>query len=436
MTGLIVTHNFVSNVAPMANSSLVGSDQWNDTHIITGNIEYSNVANGPDSTITAAYSKANVALDTAVSAYNAANAVSGGVDITSIYNHSNAAFDAANTSQVTAVAAFAAANAASGGDISPAFNQANAAYDQANTGTTLAGNANANAAAAYDQATTSQSTAVAAYGQANTAYIHANNAYNRANTGVTDATTAQATAVASFGQANTAQTTGVAAFGQANTGVTLAGNANANAAAAFGAANTAQITAVAAFAAANSAGGGDISPAFNQANAAYDQANTSQITAVAAFAAANSAGGGGSVYSILKSKGNLSSVSFSNVENPLVWAAATISSSDVTVSGNEITIVNSGTYKFTVTLRTDSSNRTELFINTYFDTGGGWVQDTDAIVSDYVSRDNDQDTGAVTLIDIFELTAGDKVQFRGRGDCDGSCIGLNAGTILIIERVI
>jgi hypothetical protein len=108
--------------------------------------------------------------------------------------------------------------------------------------------------------------------------------------------------------------------------------------------------------------------------------------------------------------------------------------SDVTLSGSEITIGTTGTYKFTVTLRTDSANRTELFIRTYINTGGGLTQDTDEIVSDYVSRDTDQDTGAVTLTTALALNSGDVVEFRGFGDTDGTCVMLDPGTILLVER--
>lgn len=147
--------------------------------------------------------------------------------------------------------------------------------------------------------------------------------------------------------------------------------------------------------------------------------------------------GGGGVYSMLKAKGNVAGVSFDDVENALDWALAFNTGADVSVAGSEITVSNAGTYKFTVTLRTDSGNRTELFIRTYFDAGGTgtFVQDTDEIVSDYVSRDADQDTGAVTLTTSLQLAADDVIEFRGFGDTDGTCVGLDAGTILLVERV-
>jgi hypothetical protein len=147
------------------------------------------------------------------------------------------------------------------------------------------------------------------------------------------------------------------------------------------------------------------------------------------------AGGGGS-YALWQAYGSMSSVSFSNTENNITWGSLAINpNSDISLSGSEITINTAGVYKFTVTLRTDSSNRTELFVKTYLDNGAGYNWRNTDIVSDYVSRDNDQDTGAVTLITALSLSATNKIQFRGQGDCDGTCVSLNDGTILIIERV-
>ena len=139
--------------------------------------------------------------------------------------------------------------------------------------------------------------------------------------------------------------------------------------------------------------------------------------------------GGGTQLSQLT--GNIAGVSFDDVENDLSWTATTIANSTASVSGADITIADSGVYKFTVTLRTSSNNRSELFIRTYVNN----VQDAAAQVSDYVSRDTDQNTGAVTLIYAFDLTAGDVVRFAGFGDTDGTCVGLNDGTVLIIEQL-
>ncbi len=175
----------------------------------------------------------------------------------------------------------------------------------------------------------------------------------------------------------------------------------------------------------------------SQAEAEAGTATTERIwTAerVAQAIAALESGGGGSSINLWKAKGNLSSASFDDTENALSWNAFAIDGgSDITLSGSEVTVGTGGTYKFTVTLRTDNGNRTELFIRTYINTGSGLTQDTDEIVSDYVSRDADQDTGSVTLVTALALDATDVVEFRGFGDTDGTSIGLDAGTILVIE---
>lgn len=145
--------------------------------------------------------------------------------------------------------------------------------------------------------------------------------------------------------------------------------------------------------------------------------------------------GGGSVYTICKAKGTSTS-SVANTTADITWGTPTINTgSDVSVSGADITINTTGTYRISVQLRSDSNNRTELFIRTYVNTGGGYAEDTDEIVSDYVSRDADQNTGAVNLITALSLTAGTDIKFVAEGDTDGTCVLMTEGTILLVERV-
>lgn len=145
---------------------------------------------------------------------------------------------------------------------------------------------------------------------------------------------------------------------------------------------------------------------------------------------------GGGTYSLLKTTGNTGGVSFDDVENAIVWASPVINTaSDVSVIGSVITINNTGTYKFTVSLRTDNGSRTELFIRTYINTGSGLTQDADETVSDYVSRDGDQDTGTVVLVTALSLSATNTVEFRGFGDTDSFSTSLDPGTRLLVERV-
>ena len=49
-------------------------------------------------------------------------------------------------------------------------------------------------------------------------------------------------------------------------------------------------------------------------------------------------------------------------------------------------------------------------------------------VYDYVMRDTDQDTGAVTLLLTYDASAGDKVKFQAHGNSDGSVSLTTTGT--------
>jgi hypothetical protein len=160
--------------------------------------------------------------------------------------------------------------------------------------------------------------------------------------------------------------------------------------------------------------------------------NTANIAANAAAIAAIP----DPVYSILKANGNTASADIANTEAAIPWAAAEITSADVTVSGSELTIGSDGTYRITVALRVEGNNRVELFIRTYIDTGSGKVQDTAELVSNYALRDTTQDTGAVVLNTALELNDGDVLEFRGFADASGTCTMLDDGTRVIIERVL
>lgn len=138
---------------------------------------------------------------------------------------------------------------------------------------------------------------------------------------------------------------------------------------------------------------------------------------------------------VLKAKGNDTTASFDDTETAIIWTTGLINTTTtVSVSSDDISINTSGIYGFSVSIRTDNSNRTELEIRTYIDTGGGYVQDTDEIVSDYVSRDSDQDKGGVTLDTIMKVSSstGWNFQFRGFGDTDGSSVLLKQGTRLLV----
>ena len=150
----------------------------------------------------------------------------------------------------------------------------------------------------------------------------------------------------------------------------------------------------------------------------------------------NSGGSSSSVYALWKAKGDNSGTSLANTAADIGWNSWAIDGgSDVTILGADVTIATAGTYKFTVTLRVSGNNRVELYIRTFIDTGSGYTQDTDEIVSDYVLRDTDQLTGSVTLTTALALDAGDDIKWQGEGNADGTCTALDPGTILLVERI-
>ena len=143
------------------------------------------------------------------------------------------------------------------------------------------------------------------------------------------------------------------------------------------------------------------------------------------------ASGGG--VSVVFAKGSATS-SVANTTANVTWNTPTITDASVTVSSADITINEDAVYLFDVTVRTTNNNRTELIIHTEIDTGGGYTEDTDLITSDYVSRDTDQNTGAVSLHIALDLTDGDKVRFVAEGDCYGTSTLMTAGTHLRVVK--
>ena len=137
------------------------------------------------------------------------------------------------------------------------------------------------------------------------------------------------------------------------------------------------------------------------------------------------------VAKLWKARGATLGANLANIEAPIPWATPVIDpSADVSLSGSVLTINTAGVYEFTVTLRVDANNQTELFLGTYIN----GVQDMNEIVSDYVAHDTNQRTGAVTLSTAGDLAAGTTVEFRGFADCLGTCVMLDPGTILLVKR--
>lgn len=152
--------------------------------------------------------------------------------------------------------------------------------------------------------------------------------------------------------------------------------------------------------------------------------NTSDIAALGAL-----------VYSLAKAKGNTAGADVAGVEAEIPWASVAISSPDVTVFGSSVTIGADGVYKITATLQVEANNQTELEVRTYIDTGSGYSALTDEVATGYVAHDATQTTGGVTLATALSLNDGDVLQFRAFANCDGTCVMVDPGTRLIVERV-
>lgn len=134
--------------------------------------------------------------------------------------------------------------------------------------------------------------------------------------------------------------------------------------------------------------------------------------------------------SIFKAYGTSTS-SIANVSADLTWSTPVISTSDISLSSNELTINTAGVYQFTLAVRTDNSNRTELILRTYIN----GTEQTNDVASDYIARDADQNTGGITHTVTFDLSASDVVKFDALGDCDGACTILTAGTFLTAVKL-
>lgn len=151
------------------------------------------------------------------------------------------------------------------------------------------------------------------------------------------------------------------------------------------------------------------------------------------------AGGGGGI-SVLFAQGTATG-SMDDTEINLTWddTPDVDDISGVSIGGgddSEITLTDAGVYVFDVTLNSTNANRTELAIRTYIDPDGvsGFTQDTDLLIHNYVSRDSDQNIGGLSLHIALDVGAGAKVQFRGFGDTDGTCVARTDGTWLRITK--
>jgi hypothetical protein len=82
-----------------------------------------------------------------------------------------------------------------------------------------------------------------------------------------------------------------------------------------------------------------------------------------------------------------------------------------------------------VQVRTLSNNRSELTVQALRNESS----EANDVVSDYVARDTDQNTGGVTLTYVVTLAANDTVRFSAISNADGTSSLLLQGTSLFVE---
>ena len=137
------------------------------------------------------------------------------------------------------------------------------------------------------------------------------------------------------------------------------------------------------------------------------------------------------VYDIAKYNGDIDLDNFANVQGNLNWTNDFTSSHVTRTTSTTFRADATGTYKFTISVRITGNNRVELILRTF----KNGVVDNAEIASNYVIRDTDQNTGGFTHVVVYELTVNDTVRWTMQGDADGTCVGEDDGTNVIIERV-
>ena len=153
---------------------------------------------------------------------------------------------------------------------------------------------------------------------------------------------------------------------------------------------------------------------------AYDAATNTLSNTVAP--------GPSSSMTLMKAYGT-STASIANTLADLTWDTAVIPAAGVSTAGEEIRFAVSGVYTFTVSARSTNDNRAEMFIRSYIN----GVEQAQDVVSDYVARDSDQNTGGVTLSTAFDVTAGDRVSFKAFTDADNTATLERSGTFIIVQ---
>lgn len=172
-------------------------------------------------------------------------------------------------------------------------------------------------------------------------------------------------------------------------------------------------------------GGGDTSVAKITGTTSYGRSLLSTASAAALLTAIGAQPAG--KIQVFKAAGT-STASIQNLTVDLAWAAPEITHDDVSVSGVDITFATAGTYTIDCTAKAAGTNRVEMILQLYEDPGEGYAAKTNDIVSDYIMRDSDQNTGAVTLSTAIAVGAGTKIKVDCHGDADGTVSLVTAGT--------
>ena len=128
-----------------------------------------------------------------------------------------------------------------------------------------------------------------------------------------------------------------------------------------------------------------------------------------------------------------STASIKNTDVDLTWGTPVITNVNYySLNSNQITFNSIGTYLIDMSVRTTNNNRSELIIQMYIN---GSVSAND-IMSDYVARDSDQNTGGCSLHTALNVTNTTTIiSFVAHSDADGNASLLVAGTNIRINKV-
>ena len=131
-------------------------------------------------------------------------------------------------------------------------------------------------------------------------------------------------------------------------------------------------------------------------------------------------GGGGGSYTPVTFSAQGTATANATTEQTLTWETPFITDAAFSASGGNTLVCNTaGTYLFFATVQVGCTNRCELSINTYLDTGSGFTVQSQYVARAYVTRDASQDQGGVVAVGLIALSAGDELQWRAFGETDG-----------------